>query len=57
MLPSPTPTLFRITNGTKASTLIVYAKTAPELEDKGITAFIIEKGMRVSKRKARRMEP
>ncbi|GAX83619.1 hypothetical protein CEUSTIGMA_g11043.t1 [Chlamydomonas eustigma] len=36
---------FWITNGPKASTLIVYAKTDPQLEDKGITAFIIEKGM------------
>ncbi len=29
----------------QASTLIVYAKTDPALGDKGITAFIIEKGM------------
>jgi len=29
-----------------ASTLIVYAKTEPDLGDKGITAFIIEKGMK-----------
>lgn len=36
---------FWITNGPKASTLIVYAKTDPQLGDKGITAFIIEKGM------------
>jgi len=35
-----------ITNGPKASTLIVYAKTAPERGAQGITAFIIEKGMK-----------
>lgn len=34
----------RITNGPVASTLVVYAKTAPELGSKGITAFIIERG-------------
>ena len=34
----------RITNGPSASTLVVYAKTAPEQGPKGITAFIIEKG-------------
>ncbi|SDE50219.1 isovaleryl-CoA dehydrogenase [Limimaricola pyoseonensis] len=34
-----------ITNGPDASTLIVYAKTDPEAGPKGITAFIIEKGM------------
>jgi len=34
-----------ITNGPEASTLIVYAKTNPELGSKGITAFIIEKEM------------
>ena len=34
-----------ITNGPEASTLIVYAKTDPELGSKGITAFIIEKEM------------
>jgi len=33
-----------ITNGPVASTLVVYAKTAPELGSKGITAFIIERG-------------
>ena len=32
-----------ITNGPDADTLVVYAKTNPELKDKGITAFIIEK--------------
>jgi isovaleryl-CoA dehydrogenase len=34
-----------ITNGPDASTLVVYAKTDPEAGPKGITAFIIEKGM------------
>ena len=29
----------------QASTLIVYAKTSPHLGDKGITAFIVERGM------------
>lgn len=33
------------TNGPKASTVIVYAKTAPEKGPHGITAFIVEKGM------------
>ena len=35
-----------ITNGPDADTLVVYAKTAPELHSKGITAFIVEKGMK-----------
>jgi isovaleryl-CoA dehydrogenase len=35
-----------ITNGPDADTLVVYAKTAPELGAAGITAFLIEKGMR-----------
>jgi isovaleryl-CoA dehydrogenase len=35
---------FWITNGPTASTLVVYAKTAPEMGSKGITAFIIESG-------------
>ncbi|MBC7444827.1 MAG: isovaleryl-CoA dehydrogenase [Polaromonas sp.] len=34
-----------ITNGPDADTLVVYAKTAPELGARGITAFLIEKGM------------
>lgn len=34
-----------ITNGPDADVLVVYAKTQPELGAKGITAFIIEKGM------------
>ncbi|TCH99992.1 isovaleryl-CoA dehydrogenase [Roseococcus sp. SYP-B2431] len=35
-----------ITNAHYAETLIVYAKTDPEAGPKGITAFIVEKGMR-----------
>ena len=35
-----------ITNGTEADVLIVYAKTDPAAEAGGITAFIVEKGMR-----------
>lgn len=34
-----------ITNGPDADTLVVYAKTDPEAGSKGITAFLIEKGM------------
>ncbi|MTI16064.1 isovaleryl-CoA dehydrogenase [Rhodobacteraceae bacterium RKSG542] len=34
-----------ITNGPDANTLVVYAKTDPQAGPKGITAFIIEKGM------------
>ncbi|WP_249975432.1 isovaleryl-CoA dehydrogenase [Vreelandella olivaria] len=34
-----------ITNGPDANVLVVYAKTDPEAGSKGITAFIIEKGM------------
>ncbi|KAF9013930.1 acyl-CoA dehydrogenase NM domain-like protein [Cyathus striatus] len=37
---------FWITNGPVASTLVVYAKTAPEKGSKGITAFIIERGFK-----------
>lgn len=33
-----------ITNGPDAETLVVYAKTDPERESRGITAFIVEKG-------------
>lgn len=36
----------RITNGPIADTLVVYAKTNPEAGSKGITAFIVEKGMK-----------
>lgn len=35
-----------ITNGCDADTLVVYAKTDPQAGSKGITAFIIEKGMK-----------
>jgi isovaleryl-CoA dehydrogenase len=35
-----------ITNGPDADTLVVYAKTDPGLGARGITAFIIEKGMK-----------
>jgi isovaleryl-CoA dehydrogenase len=35
-----------ITNGPVAETLVVYAKTDPEAGPRGITAFIIEKGMK-----------
>ncbi|RWB30111.1 MAG: isovaleryl-CoA dehydrogenase [Mesorhizobium sp.] len=34
-----------ITNGPDAETLVVYAKTDPELHSRGITAFIVEKSM------------
>ncbi len=36
---------FWITNGGEANTLVVYAKTDPEAEQRGITAFLIEKSM------------
>jgi isovaleryl-CoA dehydrogenase len=35
-----------ITNGPDADTLVVYAKSEPELGARGVTAFLIEKGMR-----------
>jgi len=34
-----------ITNGPDADTLVVYAKSEPELGARGITAFLIDKGM------------
>ena len=34
-----------ITNGPEAGTLVVYAKTDPEKNSRGITAFLIERGM------------
>lgn len=34
-----------ITNGPDADVLVVYAKTDPEAGSKGITAFLVEKGM------------
>ncbi|TNN84270.1 Isovaleryl-CoA dehydrogenase, mitochondrial [Liparis tanakae] len=36
---------FWITNGPDADVIIVYAKTDPKANQKGITAFIVEKGM------------
>lgn len=36
---------FWITNGGEAQTLVVYAKTDPDVGSKGITAFLIEKSM------------
>ncbi len=33
-----------ITNGPDADTLVVYAKTDPQAQQRGITAFIVEKG-------------
>jgi isovaleryl-CoA dehydrogenase len=38
-------TKFWITNAEYADTLVVYAKTVPDAGSKGITAFLIEKGM------------
>jgi len=38
-------TKFWITNGHYADTLVVYAKTKPDAGARGITAFLIEKGM------------
>jgi isovaleryl-CoA dehydrogenase len=35
-----------ITNGPEANTLVVYAKTDPAAGPRGITAFLIEKGMK-----------
>ncbi len=35
-----------ITNGPDADTLVVYGKTEPELGARGVTAFLIEKGMK-----------
>jgi len=37
---------FWITNGPLAETLVVYAKTDPDAGARGITAFLIEKGMK-----------
>ena len=38
-------TKFWITNGAYADVLVVYAKTSPEAGSKGITTFLIERGM------------
>ena len=35
-----------ITNGGDADTLVVYAKTDPDAGPRGMTAFIVEKGMK-----------
>ena len=37
---------FWITNGPDADTLVVYAKSEPELGARGVTAFLIEKSMK-----------
>ncbi len=37
---------FWITNGPDASTLVVYAKTDPAAGPRGVTAFLIERGMK-----------
>jgi isovaleryl-CoA dehydrogenase len=34
-----------ITNGPEAETLVIYAKTTPDAGPRGITAFLVEKGM------------
>ena len=39
-------TKFWITNAPHADTLVVYAKTDPDAAGKGITAFLVEKGMK-----------
>jgi isovaleryl-CoA dehydrogenase len=38
-------TKYWITNGPDADTLVVYAKTDPEAGSRGITAFLVEKGI------------
>jgi len=35
-----------ITNGPEADTLVVYAKTTPDAGPRGITAFLVEKGLK-----------
>jgi isovaleryl-CoA dehydrogenase len=39
-------TKYWITNGPDAETLVVYAKTDPDAGSKGITAFLVERGMK-----------
>lgn len=39
-------TKFWITNAPHADTLVVYAKTTPDADSRGISAFLIEKGMK-----------
>ncbi len=41
-----TGTKMWITNGPDADTMVVYGKTEPELGARGVTAFIVEKGMK-----------
>ncbi len=41
-----TGTKMWITNGPDADTMVVYAKSEPELGARGVTAFIVEKGMK-----------
>ena len=41
-----TGTKMWITNGPDADTLVVYAKTDPQAGPRGITAFVVEKGMK-----------
>lgn len=43
----PAGTKMWCTNGPVADTLIVYGKSNPEKGSRGITAFIIERGMKV----------
>lgn len=39
-------TKFWITNAPSAETLVVYAKTSPEAGSRGVTAFLVERGMK-----------
>ena len=39
-------TKFWITNGPEADTLVVYAKTDPDADARGVTAFLVEKGFK-----------
>ena len=39
-------TKFWITNAPSAETLVVYAKTTPDAASRGVTAFLVEKGMK-----------
>ena len=38
-----------ITNGPDADVMVIYAKTDPAAGSRGITAFLVEKGFRVSR--------
>ena len=35
-----------ITNGPSADVIVVYAKTSPDLEHRGITTFLVEKNFK-----------